>query len=370
MLFGALIWSGILLILLLSIAWQGQKGLPNACVLAIIGTPSMLILLQSVVLTLQVLLLAIAFWLCCRPGIRRQQVVLYSLAATALAYVLVGVGSLPFLDQEAARYPFESMADRLAYESVAQGREPAESVPAEELNRLEKELGPVEPPRWLVEVHAGHVHSFINSPGFGVGRVIRPSKPLRFDKGPESISFPAEEYEDPSKEYSPLPPPAAPGSKELAEFHLTGLLDFINKDGFGLIRDRQHVAGFEAHGIKWMHSAGEGWSIQKLELVSLLKHEKPAVYLSNNLPRMDELRSVPTRSLAGWEQDMLGQLRAGKDQSVTYRDDRIRMLGSIRAASQCLACHEVKRGTLLGAFSYQLRRTDRKIPASRPNPGQ
>ena len=35
----------------------------------------------------------------------------------------------------------------------------------------------------------------------------------------------------------------------------------------------------------------------------------------------------------------------------------IRMLGSVQAASQCIGCHSVKRGTLLGAFSYILLRT-------------
>jgi hypothetical protein len=30
------------------------------------------------------------------------------------------------------------------------------------------------------------------------------------------------------------------------------------------------------------------------------------------------------------------------------------MLGSLRAAKQCLDCHNVQRGELLGAFSYRL----------------
>jgi hypothetical protein len=31
------------------------------------------------------------------------------------------------------------------------------------------------------------------------------------------------------------------------------------------------------------------------------------------------------------------------------------MLGSLRAAKQCLDCHNVQRGELLGAFSYRLK---------------
>ena len=32
----------------------------------------------------------------------------------------------------------------------------------------------------------------------------------------------------------------------------------------------------------------------------------------------------------------------------------LRMLGAIRAANQCVACHAAERGQLLGAFSYTL----------------
>ncbi len=36
------------------------------------------------------------------------------------------------------------------------------------------------------------------------------------------------------------------------------------------------------------------------------------------------------------------------------------MLGSVRAASQCVECHSVKRGTLLVAFTYTLHRAPAK----------
>lgn len=32
------------------------------------------------------------------------------------------------------------------------------------------------------------------------------------------------------------------------------------------------------------------------------------------------------------------------------------MLGAVRASNDCRQCHQVPRGTLLGAFSYELRR--------------
>ena len=33
---------------------------------------------------------------------------------------------------------------------------------------------------------------------------------------------------------------------------------------------------------------------------------------------------------------------------------RIRLLGSLRAGSDCLQCHDVQRGELLGCLSYEL----------------
>ena len=37
--------------------------------------------------------------------------------------------------------------------------------------------------------------------------------------------------------------------------------------------------------------------------------------------------------------------------------NRVRMVGAVRATTQCLDCHRVERGALLGAFSYDLWRT-------------
>jgi hypothetical protein len=78
-------------------------------------------------------------------------------------------------------------------------------------------------------------------------------------------------------------------------------------------------------------------------------------YLSKNLPRMDELRNAPTRSLDAFESESLKALQTGEDLQVRHGKNEIRMLGSIRAAKQCLQCHEVERGDLLGAFSYKLK---------------
>jgi hypothetical protein len=47
-------------------------------------------------------------------------------------------------------------------------------------------------------------------------------------------------------------------------------------------------------------------------------------------------------------------LQSDEDVVIDESVDHIRMVGSLRAAKSCLACHSVHRGDLLGAFTYEL----------------
>jgi len=100
------------------------------------------------------------------------------------------------------------------------------------------------------------------------------------------------------------------------------------------------------------------WKIERLELASLLKFDEPRVYVLDHLLRMDQLSSedVPTRALDAFEKESLEELRTDEDLVIREENGVHRMLGSLRAAKQCLECHSVERGELLGAFSYVLRR--------------
>jgi hypothetical protein len=83
-------------------------------------------------------------------------------------------------------------------------------------------------------------------------------------------------------------------------------------------------------------------------------HEKPVAYVSEHLPRMEELRPAPTRPLNAFESEGLSVLQLGEDLFVRDQGSERRMLGALRAARPCLSCHEGERGALLGAFSYRL----------------
>ena len=104
----------------------------------------------------------------------------------------------------------------------------------------------------------------------------------------------------------------------------------------------------------------QDWHVARLELVSLLVHDEPCAYVSANLPQMDEVRNVSTRSLDQFESQALARLRAGEDLVTESGPHAIRMLGPILASNDCLKCHGVERGTLLGCFSYTL------VPAKAP----
>ena len=312
-----------------------------------------------------------------------------SLVATAAAY---GLLTFYVLDEQRATsrlvelYPFESVSSRLAYEErrangqaivpdSASGTDHAGYLAA-----VEEKLNHYGYARhWaLRRIHEGYVNRFINSPGFGVARIIRPKEYMLRPREAEPIPLPTPEYEDPSLEgellaASPaaalkLSPGGVPAEDVLGEMHLDGLVDFANPEDFGYVKDRDQVAGFQPHRFSQMpvlpgaKEESSYWRIQTLELVSLLKHDEPRVYVSESLPRMDELRDAPTRTLDFFEKSRLPDLQRGADLRVHYTPERIRMLGSIRAVNECVRCHRVERGALLGAFSYKLRRTASPAP--------
>jgi hypothetical protein len=388
-----------LLLVVTNLAVRAGRRLGQACLLAGLAGVFGLFCLQSPILFLNALLVGLAGLVCLSLRLRPWAFLIGSLAATLVTYALLGafaVGELRDSARLREMYPFESMADRLAYETRAR-QAPATAprntgVPAASAGPAAEGGPAVADPvvaledgiasdwqarmraRSLEQLHASYVRQFIDSPGFGVGRVIRPGKyylrieetepiPLRaFPEDPPNS--PADPREAPPfsaarQDYARADVPADAGLRGMHEY---SVLDFVNPRGFGYVKDRQHVAGFQPHQFRDLPQLGsspkEGshWLVDSLLLVSLLKHEQPVVYLSEHLPRMDELHEAKTRPLDPFEAAELPALQRGEDLRVHYTTNRIRLLGSIRAARPCLSCHQAERGDLLGAFSYRLRR--------------
>jgi hypothetical protein len=138
------------------------------------------------------------------------------------------------------------------------------------------------------------------------------------------------------------------------------MLAFLNPTEFGFGKDRTSIFGFRPHQFRHDADAPTRWQVARLELIGLLKYNEPRAYVSEHLPKMDELREATTRTLDNFEQRAISTLASGEDVVVQEVADRMSMLGSIRAAKQCVHCHQVQRGELLGAFSYKLVRRDAK----------
>jgi hypothetical protein len=285
------------------------------------------------------------------------------------------------------RYPMESLVGRLAYETkhdspAARAGFPDRSAPAA-VAEIEKLYDQSYITFWerrrakaLSLVHASYVTQFVNSPGFGIGRGI-PNNPRMLEssgrlRGP--VPMPNDEMPTPdgsaqdvgSRTGDGQPVQAASSlTPQLEAAHRNAQVDFANSAGFGYVQDRAHVAGFLSHRFSHTPDSDDGpstsqtaeprqqWDARRVELVSLLKHDPAMVYLSKNLPRMDELRTARVRRLDAFEEEGLAALNSGQEIHTRDYGARIRMLGAVRAAGQCLSCHEVAHGSLLGAFSYE-----------------
>lgn len=166
-----------------------------------------------------------------------------------------------------------------------------------------------------------------------------------------------------------------PGKKVTPEMqaHIRSYLDFVNLEGWGYPRSREEVAGFQSHHFRHRpivfdteSEKLDDWRIVRLQLVSLLKHDTPRVYLDPELPNMEKLSSenAPTRELDEFERRALKHLQQDTDVVLKESENSLQMLGSLRAIENCRDCHRVQKGDLLGAFSYELRRAPHAVSLS------
>jgi len=317
--------------------------------------------------------------------------------AMGLSYTIafaLGFGTLRQFHELRQEFPVESITPRLAYESrdsfgAKQHLEPFHLAPdvVQRLNRFEEYSTRDEWHKWtLARLHDWTFDQFVIAQGFGPVRMASIAGIHRLRKetqkpASELISLPSAAY----GESSSLPVESISASvageddvcvaeydsrQTLFSLHDAGLEDFFKPSRMGYVRDRDHVVGFVPHRFDRVPKPGRGvgpldpWMITRLELVGLSKHETPVAYIAEHIPQMDELRDAPTRPLDHFEQQALDRLRAAEDLVIDETTHRIRMVGALRASQNCLQCHSVKRGELLGAFTYELVPA-RALPAGR-----
>jgi hypothetical protein len=97
---------------------------------------------------------------------------------------------------------------------------------------------------------------------------------------------------------------------------------------------------------------GKAWVVKGVQLVGLVKHSDPVVYLTGGA--MVKGKDVKTRRPDAFEAKAVEVIRGGGDLvQAEKRGGTLRAVSGIYAGRQCSSCHE-RPGEMLGAFSYQL----------------
>jgi hypothetical protein len=313
---------------------------------------------------IQTFAVAIVAVSCRRLGVRFRNTLILSLAVTILAYGIPGLFAYRAVADLCQKYPYESMEARLPTPKPDWAADQLPPVTEEHLRSWESKA---DDHGWwrsrsIERLHEDLVGEFSNRMGFGPSRSIRISE-LSLEArrvedldhlpqpGARSAVGPATYYLDPTANTN-----IDAKNSALFESHWESVLEFVNPQWFGFVKDRGHVAGFRAHRFLQSPKPVTHWQLQTLDLVGIVMHDEPVVYVSDNLPNMDELREAATRSPDPFESKGLRVLRDGEDLFVHETADTLRAVGALRSARQCVECHGGKRGDLLGAFSYTFSR--------------
>ena len=269
------------------------------------------------------------------------------------------------------QYPLESLESRLLFRSPVTQVQRLSPTAENQLRDFEaaisNEIESTGREAKLRKLHEGTVEEFVRKEGFGVARMVGGYAESVLANGYQKddggwvgrnkTSFPQASFAlSPSWTEADLPTnPTLTDSPPFLSLHLSNTLHFVHPNGFGMMKDRRNVAGFQPHQFNAIHEEMP-WKVLRLELVGLLLGDHPRVYETPMLPRMQDIREAPARSLDAFEAAGLEKLRGGDHLFIRNVPDGVRMVGAIRSAQQCIKCHGGERGALLGAFSYALQR--------------
>jgi hypothetical protein len=180
---------------------------------------------------------------------------LLSCGATLFVYRVLGYVAYQQTRQLQQEFPVVSLEERLprtpAHHSHASGP-PANFVRFEELeSRVEREERRRNPFRMraLRRLHEDTFSIFVNRPGFGAMRMSDVEPLLRAQRRQEiPIGQPGTPSPSAWLPDSLCSPPSTTKEDEaLLSMNEESVVDFVNPLGFGFIKDRQHVTGFQEH---------------------------------------------------------------------------------------------------------------------------
>ena len=296
--------------------------------------------------------------------------VMVVLLVTLFIGLAPGIGELRRLREIRKEYPIVSLEPRLQYEKPQQRitktslTNYSDSV-GTQLNEQDNQNYDATFRHYqLKRLHDEQYEKFVRSIGFGVARMMygygtpNPPEPIRNIQFDEAAR---ENFGAPYGEWRTFWQGGR--ANGVVQLYTATRNDFLDPESFGaVIEPKTKAVGFMQHALHYPPAAAlkdtNVWTLQRLELVSLLKFDTPRVYVLDHLPRMDQLSgdNVPTRALDEFETGALEKLWTQEDVVVHNDGNKYHMLGSLRAAQQCMNCHSVQRGELLGAFSYSLLR--------------
>lgn len=227
--------------------------------------------------------------------------------------------------------------------------------------------------RSIEALHRSAVFHFLETPEFGVIRMAYPSLRILEEPDGSPILLPddfAREERGEQNRYPLLGTDTTVDARiqgQLRQDHVTFRNWFLDPNRFGSVQDVDQVAGFLPHAMtdnkrspfhpKDVLSEPFGkfsLKLQRLQLVGLLFHAEPVVYVLDTLPELLSAGTAPTRPLDEFESRGLNQLIEGETIHFERSGATVHMLGALRNAGSCVSCHPGPTNQLLGAFSYEL----------------
>ena len=230
-------------------------------------------------------------------------------------------------------------------------RAPAVSpAPSASASKTPEKKAAVAAKKSLTHYHTAAVQAFAQTPGFGRGRM-----PTMMEAIEETHVFWSPGELDNDAPLIEVP--------DLAKVHheRVGFLagDQKSRPSVPVTISSMHVDGPAQH-----------WRLQSVDLLALVDHQEPTVYITAKLPRLDfnhgagkkkpgsDEIAKHSRGLDFLEMAALEKLQKGEELFVRTKDGTMRMVGALRAGKACLECHAGKEGDLFGAFSYTLKKVD------------
>jgi len=141
--------------------------------------------------------------------------------------------------------------------------------------------------------------------------------------------------------------------RELLRMHDSGVLSFIDSEGFGEMRLPP------TNEMLHRKPVGTKLFVLNIELVGIARHNPPKVFSTTSIfhvpNKKHPLRRGTGRSMTAWERQAVRDLDAGQRLVIRKEGEDMRVMGPIHAGDECLGCHKDKRaGDMLGALVYEL----------------